>query len=200
MLKDIIIKEKDSSVSYKDIYDLLQESHKQNIEKGFTISTVNLTPDLIEQRIGEKGKTFCAMHKDRVVGTASIRFVERHKWYADGYIPEYTLVAVSPKYQGLKINSNLFNQVFNYLNSKNYKFIELETAEKNIHAIDVYKHQGFKFVDFKAYSGSDHYTVVMVKWFEKPKHSPTYIALRYLISKILIKLRYKPGRKKRFLP
>lgn len=197
-MSTITIKEKSEDISYEKIHSILEEAHKVNNQRGFHLRTASLDGSKIEKRIGEKGKCFVALDKEKVVGTISIRMVKRNCWYAKGEIPDYMLAGVLPEYQGKHINSMLAKKVFEYSKTKGYRIIELDTAENNQHAINVYKHQGFKLVDFKAFEGTDHYSVVMAKWLYKCPYPNIYIYLRYLIKKIYIKSRYKIGREKRF--
>jgi len=76
--------------------------------------------------------------------------------------------------------------------------IELNTAERNKRAIAAYKHFGFQMVDFKANRGGDHYSVVMMKWFETPPYLKIYVRIRYLIKKIYIKCRFTQSKEERW--
>lgn len=192
------IKEKDDSISYEVIHQVLEKAHQIHKDNGFVLKTSKLSGEELKKRIGENGKCFVALCNGEVVGTLSVRFVKRNTWYAQGTIPDYILAGILPKYQGMHINTMLSNKIFDYLKDKGFDRIELDTAEKNKQAIKVYEHLGFRLVDFKAFSGADHYSVVMIKNFYKFPHSKVYYSLRYLIKKYYIKLRYKIGGKKRF--
>lgn len=160
--------------------------------------TAKLTGNELKMRIGNDGVCFVAMDGEKIVGTLSVRFVNRNVWYTNGVIPDYILAAVLPNYQGKHINSMLAKEVFKFVQKRGYSLIELDTASGNKNAIKIYKHQGFEPVDFLAHKDVDHYSVVMVKWFDKCKYPKIYIRARYIIKSTLIRFRYKKGRVKRF--
>ena len=195
---EIIIKEKPEEISFDEIHKVIYSAHEENLKKGLVMRTTTLTGEELKNRIGKDGICFVALDGEKIVGTISVRFVERDKWYAKGVIPDCILAGVIPEYRGKHISSMLEQKVFEYVRNKGYKLIELDTAENNIHAVEVYKHQGFKLVDYHAYLGVDHFSVVMVKWLDKCPYSSFYCKLRYNIRRNLIRLRYKVGRIKRF--
>lgn len=190
--------EKPASVSYEAIHELLWESNIHNRKQGFFLSTSMLCGDMLKQRIGNDGFCFVALDGEKLIGTLSIRFVERNKWYAKGKIPDYILAGVLPEYQGRHINSRLSELAFRKLMDLGHSIVELDTAEHNEHAIAVYEHLGFKKVGFKSNIGGDHYSVVMAKWLKPCKFSEFEINLRYLMKKIYTKCRYTIDGKKRF--
>ena len=160
--------------------------------------TANLTGEELKDRICEDGICFVALDGEKIVGTLSVRFVKRNKWYAKGIIPDYILAAVLPEYQGKHINSMLAKRAFEYVQKKGYSLIELDTASNNINVIKIYKHQGFEPVDFLAHKGLDHYSIVMAKWLKKCKYPKIYRKMRYISKNLYIRVRYKEGRIKRF--
>ena len=194
----ITYSEKPDYISYDDIHDLLWASNADNREKGFVLRTSELSGEMLQQRIGKDGYCFVAMDGEKLVGTLSIRFVERHTWYADGHIPDYILAGVLPEYRGKHINAELSNMVFQRIKELGYQIIELDTAEDNDYAINVYEHYGFKKVDFKPTKNGDHYRVVMAKWIDNCPFMVYTIKLRYVLKKIYIKSRYRENGKKRF--
>lgn len=195
---DIKVVEKPSWVDYEQIHDVLYSAHLVNQKKGFIMRTSNLSGKQLKERIGKSGKCWIALDGDKIIGTISIRLVKRNTWYANGEIPDYMLAAVIPEYQGKHINSMLAQKVFEYAEEKGYSIIELDTAERNTHAIEVYKHQGFQLVDYKAMGGLDHYSVVMVKWMKEKPFSKTYCRFRYELKRFYVRIRYKKGGMKRF--
>ena len=190
--------EKPKTVSYDAIHELLWESNVYNREQGFILSTSKLPGEKLEQRIGKDGYCFVALDGEKLIGTLSIRFVERNTWYAKGWIPDYILAGVHPEYQGMHVNSILSELVFDKLKDLGYSLVELDTAENNDHAIKVYEHLGFKKVGFKTNIGGDHYSEVMVKWLIPCQFNGKIIELRHKMKKLYIKCRYLPSGKKRF--
>ena len=131
------------------------------------------------------------------VGTISVRFFDRNTWYAKGKVADYMLAAVIPEYQKKHVNALLSEKVFSFAREKGCPVIELDTAENNLNAINVYKHYGFKLVSYKANPGGDHYSVIMAKWLNICPFSDLYCYLRFEIRKLITILRYTPDKRKR---
>lgn len=128
----------------------------------------------------------------------SIRFVERNTWYAKGRIPDFILGGVLPEYQGMHVFTGLFDLGLKKLTELGYSAVEGDTADNNTLAIKKYKHLGYRLVSYKANSNGDHYSVIMMKWMDKCPFSSVYLNLRFYMKKIVVKVRYTPGKKKRF--
>ena len=198
MQSKVVIVDKPSWVSFDDIHDVLWKANELNRKNGFKLRTAELSGGELEERIGTNGKCFVALEGEKIVGTISIRMLRRNNWYAQGEVPDYMLAAVLPEYQGQHLNTRLSEKVFDYVKNAGYQLIELDTAEDNLHAIAVYEHLGFKKVNYVAIKDADHYSVVMAKWLENCPFSEHYCRLRYSIKRILVRIRYKVGKVKRF--
>lgn len=196
-MQQFIIVEKPENISYETIHDVLYSAHEENRKKGSIMTTSLLSGEQLKKRIGAHGKCWVVIDDEKVVGTASVRYVQRNNWYAKGMIPDYILVGVIPEYQGRGISRRLVEEVFNFAKENGNQVIELDTAENNVHAIEVYKHQGFRLVSYKA-PRADHYSVVMVKWIEGCPYSEIYCKFRFNLTRLLVRLRYKVGGEKRF--
>ncbi|MCD7929404.1 MAG: GNAT family N-acetyltransferase [Clostridiales bacterium] len=168
----IKIIEKPSYITYEQIHDLLWKANEENRKVGFHLSTAEMSGEELAIRIGKEGKCFVALDGNKLVGTLSLRMLNRNSWYYKGIIPDYMLAAVDPEYQGKHINSMLSKFAFDFVKKVGYPAIELDVAENNCHAIKVYNHLGFKFVDYKIIEKLDHNNIVMIKWLNE-KH-PNY--------------------------
>ena len=197
-MRQITIAEKTDEISYEQIHQVLRRAHQVNKGSGFSMATADLSGEQIRQRIGSDGKCWVALDGDKVVGTLSIRMLKRNTWYAKGKVPDYMLAGVLPDYQGMHINSMLAETAFKYCREMGYPLMELDTAEQNQHAVEVYRHQGFHLVGYKATKNADHYSVVMAKWLREQPYSETYCRIRYELKKLYIRIRYQVGGAKRF--
>ena len=195
--KEIIYCEKPDSVSYDEIHEVLWKANEENRKKGFHFSTAEMSGDQLRERIGEDGQCFVAMEDGKVVGTLSIRFLNRNTWYAKGRIADGILSGLLPEYQGRHVNSALVKMMFDAAEQAGCKVIEVDTAEKNQHLIDIYKHYGFQLVGFKANPRGDHYSVIMAKWFDGCPFSKGYVRFRYGMRRLYVRLRYKENKEKR---
>lgn len=194
----IVVVEKPEYISFDNIHEVLWRANKDNRNIGFILKTSELSDEQLKARLGTEGKCFVALDKDCLIGTISVRFFERKTWYAMGKVADYMLAAVVPEYQNQKVNSLLSERVFSFAREKGCSVIELDTAENNKKAINVYKHYGFKLVGYKANPGGDHYSVIMAKWLNKCPFSDLYCLLRFEIKKIITVIRFTPDKKKRF--
>ena len=183
----ITIIPKPDYISYDDIHELLWKANEKNREKGFILGTSLLNGHQIKERIGEKGRCFVALHNGRLVGTASVRIVERNTWYMKGQIADYCLLGVLPEFQGKHISTYLFNQIKLFSKENNYRIVELDTAEENRKAIETYRHLGFYRVNYVHFKNADHYSVVMAYWITKNIWGVCFSYIYYHFKKIYVR-------------
>lgn len=190
--------EKPKSVSYNIIHDVLYKAHEANrVENKFTIKTAQMSGEELEEHVGPEGKCYIALDGEKVVGTLSNRVTKVKHWCAEGEVIELAMIGVLPEYRGMHIFPMLYDEAFKDVQNRKIKYIEIRTADKNLTMQRLGEHNGFKCIDFNTV-GKDHYTVVMLKWLDKCPYPDVFIKLRYLIKKFYVKIRYKPGRVKRF--
>lgn len=189
--------ERPESITFDMIHDLLWKANEPNRERGFLQATSSMSGAELERYIGPAGKTWVALLDGRLVGTISARPIKRSTWYAKGEILDYILAGVDPDHQGEHIGSALADALFKYAGEEGYSVIELDTAEPNRHAQNVYLHQGFVYVGYASRKGAGHYSVVMAKWLQTCPYPMAYCKLRFIIKRLVVRLRYKPGKKKR---
>ncbi len=190
--------EKPEWISYDDIHDVLWDANTANREDGFVLSTSKMNGEQLKNRIGSDGHCFVALSDGNVIGTLSIRYIKRNSWFAKGKVADYMLAGVKQEFQGYHVNSTLSKMAFDKAREDGCSVMELDTAETNTHAIAVYKHFGFRLVDYKANPGGDHYSVIMIKWLDGSPYPEIYCTIRYLIKKIYVRIRYRANREKRF--
>lgn len=197
-MTDITIMEKPEWITFQQIHDLIYMAHEINRkQKGFDVGTAHLSPEELEKKIGVSGKCFIALDGSKLVGTTSYRIVNRNYWCAKGEVVDRILAAVHPDYKGKHISTMLFNKIVESAQNKGFKYIESVTAEKNDIVQIINKKDGYRYIDFRA-PRTDHYNVVMLQWLEGCPYSKFQTDLHFKIKRLLIKLRYKPGRIKRF--
>ena len=103
-----------------------------------------------------------------------------------------TQLAILRKEQLSYINGN--NELKNSITNISH---DLRTPLTTIRGyLDIAKKTGYKFVDLKICK--DHYNIVMVKWLNECPYSNFYCNLQFTLRKAYKKLRFKPGRVKRF--
>ena len=193
----ITIMEKPEWISFDQIHDLLYKAHAINRENGFDVKTANMSGEELVEHLGTTGKCFVALDGNQLVGTASYRILQRDKWYAKGDVVDRVLVGVLPEYKGRHISTMLFYTVVDEARKNGYKYIESRTAEDNHIVQTINLKDGYRYVDYKS-TKSKFYTVVMLQWLDSCPYSEKYTNRRFKWKRFLIRLRYKPGRIKRF--
>ena len=160
--------------------------------------TTTLSGKELSERVGENGKCFVAMDGDKVVGVGACRIKEFNRWFHKGNAMELMLNAIIPAYQGKHIYPMLHKVRIEEAKRQGLDVICCDTAEKNTKVIQLYSEMGFIKVDFCT-PPSKHYSVEMMHWLGGCPFFETYCALRYSLRKFYVKMRYKPGKIKRFV-
>lgn len=94
--------------------------------------------------IDKGGYIFFAKYNNEIVGTVAL--INQNSFF------ELSKMAVSPKYQGLKIGQKLMDYCINFSKQKNWKSIMLYSHRKLVPAINLYKKIGFIEVELEAES------------------------------------------------
>ena len=196
-MADIKVILKPDSIPYDKIHDVLLKAHKNKKKNGMTMRNVSLSGEEIKEKIGKDGKCYVALDGEKIVGTASYRIRTINKWYHKGKTAEFILSGILPEYRGKHIFPQLEEIRIAALKEAGINTIQFDTAENNARRQEIAKKVGYYYVDFFA-SHSNHYSVEMFRWLDKPPFSKGYCALRYHLKKIYIKTRFKPGKIKRF--
>lgn len=200
MDSDIKIIEKPDWVSWDDIHEVLWKAHAENRKKGIFMSYPSLSGEEIRKKIGDNGKMFLAIEGNKVVGTLALLVKSGKQWYNYGQYGYLCFGAVLPEYSGKGIYRSLYQLVEITARQMELSVLTRDTNEKNARMLKITKQEGYHFVEFKAYK--DHFNIVRAKWLEKCPYSLWYIKIRYLISVLKTKLRYKmdpqKGKTRRF--
>jgi GNAT superfamily N-acetyltransferase len=184
----IVIEEKPDWISYEDIHRLIWKAHAKNRENGINVHTAEMSGDEITNYLGDEGVCFVAIEDKKLVGTLSIRYDNQNRWFFCGRIPNCTLLGILPEYQGRHVNSMLAGTVFEYVQEKEFPAIKLDVKSKNLHAIKIYRHQGFKKVCYVYKAGDRNDAITMIKWFGKCPYKEAKRILYLIASKVKVTL------------
>ncbi len=197
-MSEIRVIEKPESVSWETIRKVIQQAHQVHFNKGIVMRTTTLSAEEIEERVGKDGKCFVAMDGDKVVGVGACRLKSFKRWFLHGDAMEFTLGAILPSYKGKQIYPMLTKVREEEARRQGIYVLCGDTAEGNTRILKMYSDLGFVYVDFYSFHFSKHYSVEMMKWLHGCPFSGAYCFLRFHLKKLYVKLRYKPGRIKRF--
>ena len=197
---NIQIVEKPDWVSWDEIHNVLWKAHEKNRSKGVIMSYPSLSGEDIKAKIGDKGKMFIALDGNKVVGTLALIKKTGKKWYFTGNYGYLCFGAVLPDYSGKGIYRSLYQLAEPTAKQMGLTLLTRDTNENNARMLKITKQEGYHFVEYKAYK--DHFNIVRAKWLLECPYSISYIKFRYLLSRFLVKTRYKidpnKGRVKRF--
>ena len=197
-MDDIKVIEKPDFISFEKIHEILYRSHAEIRNQGIVMNSTRISADILKERIGEKGKCFVAMDGDEIAGTVSVSLKAGKRWYKKDMHANLKFLGVVPEYKGKHVASLLMEKVEQFAEQNGLDMIELDTAETNSHAIEIYKRKNYHLVSYFSSPNASHYSVIMAKWLDKCPFSERYMNLKFHLRKWYIRLRFKPGKKKRF--
>lgn len=200
MYSKIQVIEKPEWVSWDEIHEVLWKAHEQNRKKGIIMSYPSLSGEEIRNKIGDKGKMFVAIENDKVIGTLALIKKVGKQWYNTGQYGYLCFGAVLPECSGKGVYRSLYQLAETTAKQMGLLVLTRDTNENNARMLKITKQEGYHFVECKAWK--DHFNIVRAKWLDKCPYPTWYIKTRFLLSKMIIKLRYRmdplKGKVKRF--
>lgn len=197
MNKDIRIIEKPDWVSWDEIHEVLWISHEKNRTRGINMALPSLPGEKIKEKVEKgNGKMFVAIQNGKLIATAAVLVKMINLWCYKGDCAYLCFASILPEYTGKGLYKSLYKYIERESISMSMKGIMFDTHEKNTRMLEINSRNGFKKVDLKICK--DHYNIMMMKWLGKCTYSDAYCKSMFYIRKIYKKLRYKPGRVKRF--
>lgn len=200
MYSKIQVIEKPEWVSWDEIHEVLWKAHEQNRKKGIIMSYPSLSGEEIRNKIGDKGKMFVAIEDDKVIGTLALIKKVGKQWYNTGQYGYLCFGAVLPECSGKGVYRSLYQLAETTAKQMGLLILTRDTNENNARMLKITKQEGYHFVECKAWK--DHFNIVRAKWLDKCPYPTWYIKTRFLLSKMIIKLRYRmdplKGKVKRF--
>lgn len=190
----IQIIEKPEWVSWDDIHEVLWESHEQNREKGIQMCIPTLKGEELRKFIGDNGKMFVALDGEKVVGVLALVVKEGKQWYNRGRYGYVSIGAVLPSYSGKGIFRALYDSMEIEAKRLQLSVLVRRTHENNERILKISKQQGYHFIGYK--TSGKYFHIVRVKWLNGCPYPLWYINLRFYLSKLFVKSRYKiiPGK------
>lgn len=196
----IQIIEKPDWVSWEEIHQVLWKAHEQNRQKGMYMALPAKSAEELQKYLEGKGKIFVALDDQRVIGTLALLVKEGFQWFNRGKYGYACLGAVLPECSGKGVFRALYDKMESEAIHMQLPVITRDTHENNARMLKISKKEGYQFVSYKAYK--DHFNIVRAKWLNGCPYPSWYINIRFQLSKLYLKTRYKmvpgKGRVKRF--
>ena len=196
----IEIVEKPEWVSWDDIHDVVWKAHENNRKKGVIMSYPSHKRKKIKEKVGKGGKMFIALDGDKLVGTLALIKRYGKKWYCSGDYGYLCFGAVLSEYSGKGIYRSLYQLAETTAKQMGLEILTRNTNEHNARMLKITKKEGYHFVEYQACK--DHYDIVRAKWLNGCPYSESYIKMRFYLSKLYKKVRFrmdsKKGKVKRF--
>lgn len=185
-------------VTLADIKDCLIKAHEVNRKKGIVMQNQFMSVEELGDYLKD-AFCFVAVEDKRVIGTASLKYIELNKWWAKGLAAYTFMDAILPEYRGTDVFFNLNNLRNKYVSDSGVKILFFDTAENNKLVQKLNIRQGARRVQFFASKKTWYYSVMMAYWLDgECPYSERYCNVMFSIYKFLVKLIWKPGHKFRF--
>lgn len=192
------IQEKNESISWDDLATLQRRAHQHNHEEGIDMQCANFSSSELKEAVKE-GRTYVAVDSagaPKGMLSVVIRPVER--WWHKGDAGYVCYVAVASECQGKGLYRKLSAKAYEEMVADGVHVAYLNTHIANQAAQKAYAKDGYHKVRFSPGSGTDYYSVEMVKWLDGKGKSALICKLVFLLTEIIVKMLYKPGKIRRF--
>ena len=143
---------------------------------------------------------FVAMKEGKLIGTASLKIKTVKQWWVKGDVAYPFADAIIPEYRGTDVFMELQKLRGKCIKELGINILMFDTEENNKLVQKYNIKMGAKRIKLYASSKTWYYSVVMVKWLDGCPYSDWYCKFRFNLSKLLVRLIWKPGRIVRFLP
>ena len=185
-------------VLWDDIHQVLESAHKVNPKRGFSMINANLSGEQLQKKVGN-GICVVALDGDKVVATQSVTLFNGDKWYSKGQkVAHYCLTGILKRYQGCGIKEMLDEECEKFIVQTDPDIVQANTAEDNLMVRTIAHQKGSIDLQSVTFKGTDYYSVFFARWKKKCPYPLWYCHLRYRLSIVYTKTRYKPGMKERF--
>lgn len=185
-------------ISWDEVQACQASAHVRNNEKGIHMHCQDLTGEELEKIIGN-GTCYVALDSNRVVGTCSLQYVREVVRFGQrkkvGYL---SMAGILPEYRGGEVYFGLQKIRMQDIKDEHIDVVYFDTAENNTMVRKLNEKQGYKYISYSTFPATNYYSVVMAKWITCPSPNDFLLKVLFLLKKIYIRFRYKPGHIKRF--
>ncbi len=198
-MDELKVMPKPDYVSWEDVSELLKKANKVNEKKGFSMSDLNLPPEKLELQVAGGGLCVVALIGEKLVGVTSCNLQERTWWFnKKKKCARKFMTGILKSYQGCGILYEMDKVLDDYIRSCGCDMIVASTAEGNQSVRMNSKLGGYKELAYESFGTTSYYSVIFAKWFDGCPYPDWYIRLRFSLSRLYVKTRFKEGRIERF--
>ena len=198
MMNKIIVTTKPENISWEDLASCQQRAHESNRAMGVEMQCSTFSAYQLREAVKD-GVTLVATNEEgMLMGMLSIVYRQVNRWWHRGKAAYICYVAVAPEYKGLGVYRSLSKAAEDEIKRNRVGLEYLNTHARNRPARRAYEKDGYQCVRFSPRSGTDYYSVEMVKWLDGNGRSQWMCRLAFGLTKIAVKMLYKPGKKRRF--
>ena len=197
-MEEIRVMEKPDWISWDEVQECIHNAQQTNKKKGFDMNFGHQTGEELCRNIGD-GYCFVVLNENnKVIGTVSLKIMDVGFWWHKGKAGFHCYEAVDPKYRGTDVYIDMHAALTAKEKKLGIKVLYASTAEKNKVVLKASQRFGWKLVQYTAFEGCDYYSVLFAEWKEGCPYSDRTINFMYKLSKIVVRVLYKPGRINRF--
>ncbi len=173
------------------------KAHERNKQNGLNMHCSELTGAELAESLKD-GICYVALKGDQVVGTCSLIIQDGTWFFKNKRVGYLAMAGVLPEYQGTEVYFELQKLRMKDIKDQKVEILYFDTAENNALVRKMNAKQGFKPVYYICFKSTDYYSVTMAKWLIGKPKSELWLKIYFWLSEKFVKLRYKPGRIKRF--
>ena len=156
----IEIHQKDESVSWVELTELMHEAFQERLEQGLQFTCSFMTAEKLKEQL-ENSTVLVAVDSDSdaLVGMAAIDIHddEKGKW---AYMSD---LAVTPKYKRCGVMTHMFQELEDIAKINDCEYIESDTAVGAKSSVKWHKKNGFKIIELYSFKSTNYYSYIFRK-------------------------------------
>lgn len=174
-----------TTVPYEELSALIKDAFTQRNKEGLLFSCRNYSAEDIRKHLG-CGYLIVASENNTAIGMLMMIIKNRHGITYN----TFECLAVSPKYSGKGIASQLFSRMIDLAKEKNSRFIISSTAITAHSSIKVHIKQGFNKFLFVSFPSTNYYSCCFIYPIKRLRifNSSFVCTLTYSLSSFYTKL------------
>jgi GNAT superfamily N-acetyltransferase len=161
----IIIRPFTSADSIPEITRLLHLAYRSLLDQGMRYNASH-QDDQATLRRCLQGETYLAIKDEKIVGTITLKSLERTKgssWYDRPNVASFGQFAVQPELQKKGIGTKLLDTIENRARELSIDELALDTADGASNLIAMYESRGYRFIEYANWETTNYRSVILSK-------------------------------------